>query len=203
MSAKAKPKVPKPPRDFATRSPLVHLLPTGTILHRFFNKSYADPLFFDRSLDGRFNAPDGAYGVNYAAEHQAGAFAETFLRQPGRQSVTRAELDARAALEIIVKADMSLAMIGGKGLARIGATAEITASRPPYRLPQLWSLALHDHAACLDGIAYYSRHDNSQLCYAIFERSRNRIDTRSVEFDLDADWIDDLLDRYQIGLLPF
>ena len=73
----------------------------------------------------------------------------------------------------------------------------------PYITPQLWSRAIHDHPADFDGIAYYSRHDNSPLCFALFERSRAKVYPQNIVLDLDNDWIVDLLDAYQIGLLPF
>lgn len=44
-------------------------------------------MFFDLGQGGRLNAPDGAYGVLYAAADAHGAFADTFLRQPGRQQI--------------------------------------------------------------------------------------------------------------------
>lgn len=37
--------------------------------------------------DGRFNSPDATFGVMYLAEAREGAFAETFLREPGRTYV--------------------------------------------------------------------------------------------------------------------
>ena len=53
-------------------------------LYRFYSRG-RNPIFFDRSSRGRLNSPDGSYGVLYAAEQTNGAFAETFLRSPGRR----------------------------------------------------------------------------------------------------------------------
>ncbi|MER9056945.1 RES domain-containing protein [Mesorhizobium sp. M0910] len=58
-------------------------LPAGQEVHRFYTAKW-EPIFFDRSTEGRFNAPDASYGVLYAARKTNGAFAETFLRTPGR-----------------------------------------------------------------------------------------------------------------------
>jgi hypothetical protein len=58
-------------------------LAKGAIVQRFFSAAF-DPIFFDRSAGSRLNAPDASYGVLYAAEEIRGAFAETFLREPGR-----------------------------------------------------------------------------------------------------------------------
>jgi hypothetical protein len=42
-------------------------LPAGAVVHRFYTAEY-DSIFFDPSLLGRLNAPDGSYGVLYVAE---------------------------------------------------------------------------------------------------------------------------------------
>jgi hypothetical protein len=74
---------PLPPSDLQERRPdLIEIAP-GEKLHRFFTAQW-EPIFFDRSTTGRFNAPDSSYGVFYVAKESAGAFAETFLRTPGR-----------------------------------------------------------------------------------------------------------------------
>lgn len=203
MSSATVPKIPEPPSNFASREPEVYKLRIGNMMSRFFNNSYTDPLYFDRSADGRFNATLGSYGVNYAAKDKEGAFAECFLRSTGRQSITRTQLDSRGYTEILVLEEMRLVMIGGRGLARIGATAEITASRPPYKVPQIWSGAVYDHPAGFDGITYYSRHDNSELCFALFERSQHKFTSQNTQVVLNDDMIDELLEHYQIGLLPF
>ena len=75
---------PFPPPDLAARAPEILVLESGAIVERFFYV-VRDPIFFDRSRKGRMNAPDGACGVLYAAQGIRGAFAETFLRTPGRK----------------------------------------------------------------------------------------------------------------------
>lgn len=73
--------VPLPPHDLDARDPLLVDIPAGTTLDRFYTAAY-DPIFFDTSTLGRFNAPDASYGVLYVSENTAGAFAESFLRTP-------------------------------------------------------------------------------------------------------------------------
>lgn len=58
---------PLPPADLATRTPEIVTLPAGSVLHRFYTATF-EPIFFDPSRDGRLNAPDGSYGVLYAAK---------------------------------------------------------------------------------------------------------------------------------------
>lgn len=74
---------PRPPADLPSRTPLTVTLLAGTELHRFYPAG-REPIYFDGSLSGRLHAPDGRYGVLYAAAKAEGAFAETFLRTPGR-----------------------------------------------------------------------------------------------------------------------
>lgn len=88
----------------------------------------------------------------------------------------------------------------GPGLARIGATAEVTHGPLPYDLPHSWSRALHEHPAAVDGIAYRSRHDDDEVCYAVFDHAQpvTEVERRS---DLENDdMFLDLMLRYDIGL---
>ena len=74
---------PLPPSDLAARVlEWVELTP-GVIVERFYSNAF-EPMHFDLSRSGRLNAPDRGYGVLYAAADLRGAFAETFLRTPGR-----------------------------------------------------------------------------------------------------------------------
>jgi hypothetical protein len=77
--------VPLPPSDLHSRNPKIVSIPIGSDLHRFYTATY-EPVFFDRSTRGRFNAPNGSFGVLYVARLINGAFAETFLRSPGNTS---------------------------------------------------------------------------------------------------------------------
>jgi hypothetical protein len=61
------------------------ILPAGASLVRIHRTEH-DPLWFGPGPDEpptyRFDAPDGSYGVCYLAHEPAGAFVETFLRDP-------------------------------------------------------------------------------------------------------------------------
>lgn len=74
---------PLPPSDIASRRPEILTLPENVVVERIFAAAF-EPIHFDRGRNGRLNAPDGAYGVLYVAQQLRGAFAETFLREPGR-----------------------------------------------------------------------------------------------------------------------
>jgi hypothetical protein len=176
-------------------------LAVGESVHRFYTAKY-EPLFFDRGLGGRLNAPNGKYGVLYAAESLAGAFAETFLREPGRTLLAADFLASKGYARLRVLRPLTLIKLGGPGLARLGATAEVTHGGLPYDIPQAWSEALRAHPAKVDGIAYYARHDDEELCYALFEHAPEPVEVVQREAVLDADWFWRLAEPYGVGLAP-
>ncbi len=201
MSAPARDPPPQPPPDLAARKPhLVHLA-EGAILHRFFTAG-SDPVFFDRSRDGRLNAPDGSYGVLYAARSAAGAFAETFLRRPGRTLIPPDLLARKAYVRLRAVRPLTLIKFSGPGLARLGATAEVVHGGMPYDTPQAWSQALRALRIGPDGIAYTARHDDEALCYALFDAATDPVTEISRETDLDQDWFWRLAGPYGVGLAP-
>jgi hypothetical protein len=169
--------------------------------YRFYSRG-RNPIFFDRSSRGRLNSPDGSYGVLYAAEQTNGAFAETFLRSPGRRLLPEDLIQKKALVVLQSTRALRLVELHGPGLSVLGATAEVTASPPPYELPQAWSAALHNHPNMFDGIAYRARHDNGEICYALFDRSGTAITEAGRKDNLTADWFDSLLDCYSVGIAP-
>jgi hypothetical protein len=192
---------PLPPLDLASRDPVLITLEPGEILHRFFTAAY-DPIHFDRSRDGRLNAPDALYGVLYTAEDARGAFAETFLREPGRTLIPSDLLARKAYVRLRVTHPLLLIKLGGSGLARMGATAEVVHGGLPYDVPQAWSAALRNHPIRPSGIAYYARHDDEALCYAIYDHAASAVVEEHRETLLDGDWFWDLAEPYGVGLAP-
>ena len=192
---------PLPPADLVKRDFRLRILPKGTVLHRFFNAADA-PIYFDRSLRGRLNSPDGAYGVLYAALGLRGAFVETFLREPGLRQIDPKLLARKAYVRLEVLRDLKLIDLVGPGLAVIGATAEIVHGGLPYAAPQAWSVALYWHPIAADGIAYHARHDDQALCVALFERGEPFVGQRDRMLDLDADWFWKVAEVYGRGSPP-
>ncbi len=192
---------PLPPADLVRRNPLVTTLSRGSLLHRFHSKPHA-PIHFDRSQGGRFNAPDGQYGVLYAATAREGAFAETFLRVPGRTLISLELVKAKAYAQISVSRPVRIIRLAGPGLARVGATAEVCHTSQSYGVPQAWSRALHDHPLAADGIAYSARHDDQAECIALFDRSADALNVARHQRDIDQDWFWQLAEQYGIGLAP-
>ncbi|MER8383875.1 RES family NAD+ phosphorylase [Mesorhizobium sp. M1399] len=177
------------------------MLSAGQEVHRFYTAKFG-PIFFDKSTAGRFNALDASYGVLYAAKETSGAFAETFLRTPGRTLIDTDILQRKAYVRLIIERDLKLIRLAGPGLARVGATAEVAHGGLPYDVPQAWSIALARHPIGADGIAYHARHDDAELCYALFDRSADAITEAARELDLDQDWFWRIAGRYRVGLAP-
>lgn len=192
---------PLPPSDLASRDPELVTLPAGAIMHRFYTAGN-QPIFFDPGLSGRLNAPDGSYGVLYSAEETSGAFAETFLRTPGRRLIDVDLLSRKAYIRLQVQSELTLIKLAGPGLAILGATAEVVHGSLPYDVPQAWSKALFGHPVNAHGIAYYARHDDEALCYAIFDRASASITEIGRETNLDQDWFWQLALKYKVGIAP-
>jgi hypothetical protein len=190
---------PQPPADFDRRQPRVIRLNPGDVLHRFFGKD-RPPIYFDRSSAGRLNAPDGSYGVLYTAQRPLGAFAETFLRSPGRQLIDPGLMARKAYVQLEVSQPMTIIDFDGPGLAILGATAEVVHGPLPYDLPQAWSAALRAHPIAAQGIAYSARHDPHEICFALFDDAPLRV--QAIHENLDGDWFWDLADVYKMGRPP-
>ncbi len=190
---------PLPPADIDARRPLVQSVAAGTLLHRFHKAAY-EPIFYDRSDAGRLNASDGSYGVLYAAQALDGAFAEVFLRAPGQTNIGLDFIQTRAYVRLRTTRELKLAQLHGPGLSRLGATAEVTHAGLPYTAAQEWSKALQSHPGNFDGIAYRSRHDDSEICTAIFDRASSAVIEESRVSNLDVEWFWQLMDKYNLGV---
>lgn len=189
---------PLPPEDFARRDIVVYELAPGATIERFYPAQY-EPIYFGLGA-GRFNAPDDSFKTLYAAENLRGAFAETFLRAPGRTLLPIDLLAARARATLQIQRNLRLALLRGPALARIGATAEVVHGGLPYDISQAWAKALHDHPARPDGLAYTARHDDEALCFALFDRAGDALAEKARDVALDADWFWDLAEIYGVGL---
>lgn len=141
----------------------------------------------------RFDAPAGQFGTLYAAQGLRGAFAETVLRKAAR-IIAWPVVEKRAWSVLELQRDVDLAQLHGDGLAWHGVTSDICAG-DDYGPSQALSLALHGKG--LDGIAYRSRHNNDEICYALFDRVETAV-LRVIETHAFAEApavAEDLIDR--------
>jgi hypothetical protein len=122
----------------------------------------------------RFDDTAGRFRVCYLGTTLEVCFAETFLRHPPVRILALDDLAGRSVATVEVRRDLRLVPVNGSSLARLGATAEL-ATGSDYALSQLWSRLLWEHSDQSDGILYRSRHDDSALCVALFDRARDAL----------------------------
>jgi len=169
---------PPPPAWLARRALPTVDVPAGTRVFRIhrlglgaaFFGPRVDPATGERQPPtNRFDSTSGSFGVLYAAARFEGAFAETILRNPQLTFVSQNYIRRRCVTELTFSRDVRLVDMRGRGLSRIGTTNAI--STGPYPPCWIWSNYLYSHRDKPDGIAYSSRHNPAQICYAVFERS--------------------------------
>ena len=118
----------------------------------------------------RFDAPRGHYRTLYCAEQLKGAFVETVLRR-GKRIIGRPFVDARGWTVLTCARPLRLAKVYDEGLVHHGVTADICAG-DDYTNPRDFAAAIYAAGPTIDGIAYRARHNNGQICYAVFDRVR-------------------------------
>ena len=190
---------PAPPADLANRTlPITKFRGAWFRVHR----TALGPLHFGKSGSNRFDAPAGEFGVLYLARHEAGAFVETFGHATGIRVLDTTELATRALSRVEASRPLRLIDLRGKGLARLGADAELLSG--DYGLSQAWALALYNHPTAADGIVYRARHDPDQFCAALFDRASSVVTATLLGSFTDttlAPLVATLLDRYDFGIV--
>jgi hypothetical protein len=151
---------------------LATTLDHGEIVVRVHRKGQS-AIFFgpgtDKPPQNRFDAPSGEYQVLYAAQRLEGAFVETLLRRHTHRIVKRAFIEERMWTPLRLECALTLAKIMDEGLLFHGVDASVSAS-DDYGPSRELALALYEDFPVLDGLAYRSRHNNGEICYALFDR---------------------------------
>ena len=148
----------------------------------------------------RFDDPEGRFGISYFGTTLEVCFAETFLRNPPVRILALDDLAVRSIATVEVRRDLRLVPIHGPSLARLGVTAEL-ASGSDYAASQLWSRALWEHSDKPDGILYRSRHDDSALSVALYDRAKDGLAIVGDRcLSEDTQQLARLLRRYGLGL---
>jgi hypothetical protein len=134
-------------------------------------------LWWGRAGSGRFDDPLQQFGVCYAADQVATAFAETVIHESsawrhGAWVVAEADLTSRwmVSLQRPAQPQLLLADLTGTALKALGLNNDLC-SGADYTLSQQWARAIHDASPRWDGIRYVSRQNNTAYCYAVFERA--------------------------------
>ena len=191
---------PLPPEDFNCLT-----LPTSTVskrdYYRLNNSSYDSAIYFDKSGDGRFDEPSLSYGICYVGESLEAAFIECFGRDLGIRFVSEELLRMRNLFVINSQRKLKLVNLFGSGLAQLGMDSRVTGGGD-YELSRRWSEAIYNHPNRVDGIRYYSRHDNTRLCCGLFDRTSSVLKENNQGNLIDnyTERLADLLDLYKFGL---
>lgn len=158
---------PLPPDDFNDK-----LLPTSEYSQPWYRLNpvgYDSAIYFDRSGKGRFDSPRAAYGILYAGQNQRGAFIETFGRTLGVRTVSGTALQQRNLFKITSNRPLVIVDIWGVNLTKLGVDARVSSGS--YRVSRAWAKAIYEHPQQVDGICYHSRHDDTEICCGLFERT--------------------------------
>ena len=167
-----------------------------------------DPLFYSRRSAcpavNRFDAPGDEFGVLYASLSFSACMAETLVRdrfagapaplvlEESRLRLRCLSLLAPAAPRLRL-ADLTVPMVG------LGFSTQVLAT-PDYRVPNLWSRAVHEHSAGVDGIYFVSRFAN-EASVALFDRAPLMVRGEPVPL-LDCPQLERFLEQYDIVLVP-
>ena len=170
---------PPPPEWLADISLPIDEIQAGQVLHRV-HRSSLDPIFFGPGPNvpptNRFDSASGRFGVLYAGLTLRCALAETLVRNPQRLMVAITDIVGRSVSGLVSDRPLRIVRLYGSGLQNVGTDNAI--STGPYEPCGLWSDALWDHPDRPDGLAYQSRHDSSEICFAIFEKADLRLRAR-------------------------
>ncbi|MFD2366808.1 RES family NAD+ phosphorylase [Pseudoduganella sp. GCM10020061] len=197
---------PLPPADFAKRELPVRSVEAMRLMR--IHPRGRDPLFYSRrsacTPANRFDAPADEFGVLYASLSFAACMAETLVRDRFAGSVAPLVLEeSRLKLRCL-----SLLEPAGPGLRLADFTAPLfglgfstqVLATPDYLAPNLWSRAVHDHPARVDGIYFVSRYAN-EASVAVFDRARLAACGAPVPL-LECPELGPFLARHDIALVP-
>ncbi len=157
-------------------------------------------LFFGRTRENRFDAPNNEYGTLYVGQDEACAFVEVFGDPLNLRLVSIRDLRNRCYGRISAKRSLKLVDLTGRGLRQIGADTRLT-SGDDYDLSRRWALRIWSNQTQPDGIMYSTRHDPSKSAVAIFDRMKGAIKgTRIGKVTDDETLLAQILDAYGFAL---
>jgi hypothetical protein len=165
---------PLPPDNFQSK-----LLPIKEYSQSWYRLNPADfdsAIYFDceasrrhRSGKGRFDSGKLDYGILYAGQNERGAFIETFGRNLGIRTVSQIALQQRNLFEITSDRPLKIVDIWGANLSKLGIDSRISSG--DYEVSRAWAKAIYQHPQKVDGICYHSRHEDTEICCGLFERT--------------------------------
>jgi hypothetical protein len=166
---------PLPPDDFNDKR-----LPTSEYSQPWYRLNPAgfdSAIYFDRSGRGRFDSSQASYGILYAGQNERSAFIETFGRSLGIRTVSQTALQQRNLFKITSDRPLVIVDIWGSYLTKLGVLKDTAShidarlSSGNYQISRAWAEAIFNHPRKVDGICYHSRHDDTEICCGLFDRT--------------------------------
>lgn len=188
---------PYPPANFKDL-----YLPVSFITSEFYRlnpANYPSAIYFDQSGMGRFDFKNNL-GVLYLGESIEAAFIECFGRELGVRFVSHELVKSRNLFSIVSNRPLQLVDLYGAGLPKLGADSELSSGRD-YNLSRAWCQAIYEHPQQVDGIRYFSRHDNTRLCCGLFERTNHQLKEQNLRdlLSYNSQKFYEILDLYKFG----
>ena len=167
-----------PPRSLSKITLATESFPISA-LYRISRFSSGEP-FFGKTASNRFDdrnpVKSRRYGTCYCGFDPETAIAETVLHDEmpvkGQFPISYSDFASRQLVRFKGEG-LVLANLTGTSLKTLGGDGSIS-TVTPYRLHQLWSMAIHRHPQKVDGIGYISRHVNDRKAVAVFERAKHK-----------------------------
>lgn len=195
----ALPTHPLPPDNFnSLKLPITKEKKT---YYRLNPASYGSAIYFDRSGRGRFDSRNASYGICYLGETIEVTFIESFGRQLGVNFISQDLIKTRNLFSIESGRSLVLLDLFGSGLTKLGVDSRLTSSGD-YAVSRAWCEAIYHHPLQVDGIRYFSRHDNTRLCCGLFERSKLQLEEKNLGnlIDFDVTKFAEILAIYDYGI---
>jgi hypothetical protein len=180
---------PSPSQEFNRRSLPIVEIAAGSYFYRLNSRLNSNSkirqsaMFFDSSGCGRWDGSNQGYRILYVGVDSYAAYIECYGRTPDQRDfsidsllITETELDKRFLARFTSEKQLRFVKVYGNGLQKLGIDSQITSCSPTqYEFSREWGRAFHQHPDKVDGICYLSRHDNTKLCYGIFDRVASQI----------------------------
>jgi hypothetical protein len=146
-----------------------------TTLFRIGRRKSGEP-YFGISGAYRFDDPAKAFGTCYCGQDLDTAIAETILHDElpdhGQFKIHKDEFSTRYLVRF-TGGILKLADIRGADLKKLGGDNSLSAEYP-YNVTQLWSAAVHNHPANVDGFIFVSKQINTKKAFVVYSRARSK-----------------------------
>lgn len=157
--------------------PPLAAVPVTQVLWRVYPLKL-DPVWFGPGTGAaprnRFDAPNGEFGVCYFSATLGVSILETLVRGRKVPIISRSDLAVRGGASVSLAEPLRMLRLEGKGLTSFGISAhEVTGDDIDVCQDLAWQV--HEKLPDVDGVQYRSRWDNSELCWAVFDRAQSRL----------------------------